>query len=132
VEIVRAQRAEARPTDSPQNFGGTVHMQRLRQAKDATAVDLVAVFFDPGARTRPHVHGSDQVLYVIEGQGIVATERERRLIRPGDLVIVPAGEWHWHGATATTAMCHLSTRPAGPTDWNTPLRDWATYMEDVR
>lgn len=132
MEIVRPQRAQARPTDTPQNFGGTVRMQRLRQAKDATAVDLVAVFFEPGARTRPHVHKSDQVLYVVEGEGVVATERERRLIRPGDLVIVPAGEWHWHGATATAAMCHLSTRPLGPTDWNAPLRDWDTYMEGAR
>ena len=132
MDIVRPQRAEARPTDTPQNFAGTVHMERLRQAKDAAAVDLVAVFFEPGARTRPHVHRSDQVLHVIDGQGIVATERERRIIRPGDIVIVPAGEWHWHGATQTSAMCHLSTRPAGPTEWNAPLRDWDSYMEGAR
>lgn len=132
MEIVRAQRTQARPTDTPQNFGGMVHMQRMRQAADATMVDLVAVFFDAGARTRPHVHASDQILYVVEGQGIVATERERRLIRPGDIVIVPAGEWHWHGATDASAMCHLSTRPAGATDWNAPVRDWDTYMEGAR
>ena len=132
MEIVRPQRAQAHPTDTPQNFGGTVLMQRLRQAKDPTMVDLVAVFFESGARTRPHVHKSDQVLYVVDGQGVVATERARRLIRPGDIVIVPAGEWHWHGATAASAMCHLSTRPAGPTDWNVPLRDWETYMEGAR
>lgn len=132
MEIVRAQRTQARPTDTPQNFGGTVHMQRMRQAADATMVDLVAVFFEAGARTRPHVHASDQILYVVEGQGIVATERERRLIRPGDIVIVPAGEWHWHGATDASAMCHLSTRPAGATDWNAPVRDWDTYMEGAR
>ncbi len=132
MEIVRLQRAQARPTDTPQNFGGTVLMQRPRQAKDATMADVVAVFFEPGARTRPHVHGSDQVLYVVEGEGIVATERERRLIRPGDVVVVAAGEWHWHGATATTAMCHLSVRPAGPTNWNVPLRDWETHMEGAR
>jgi quercetin dioxygenase-like cupin family protein len=132
VEIVRPQRAQARPTDTPQNFGGSVAMQRLRQAKDATAVDLVAVFFERGARTRPHVHRSDQVLYVVDGEGIVANERERRIIRPGDVVIVPAGEWHWHGATAASAMCHLSTRPAGATDWTAPLRDWDSYMEGAR
>lgn len=132
MEIVRAQRAQARPTDTPQHFEGTVHMKRWRQPKDATAVDLVAVFFDPGARTRPHVHKSEQVLYVVEGEGVVATERERRLIRPGDIVIVQAGEWHWHGATKTSAMGHLSTRPAGATEWEIPIRDWATYMDGAR
>ena len=132
MEIVRPQRSRARPTDTPDSFSGTVQMQRWRQGKDAAAVDLVAVFFERGARTRPHVHKSDQVLYVVEGEGIVATERERRLIRPGDIVIVPAGEWHWHGATATSGMCHVSARPAGPTDWSVPARDYDTYMEGAR
>ncbi len=132
MQIVRPQRAQAQPAKTPGNFSGTVHLQPLRQAKDSSAVDTVAVFFEPGARTRPHIHASDQVLSVIEGEGIVATERERRIIRPGDIVIVPAGEWHWHGATATSPMCHLSTRPAGPTDWDAPPRDWETYMEGAR
>ncbi len=129
MQIIRVQRGQAHPTDTPQNFGGTVHMQRMRQMKEPSGVDLVAVFFEPGARTRPHVHTTDQVLHVIEGEGVVATEHERRIIRPGDIVIVPAGEWHWHGATTASAMCHISTRPAGPTDWATPTRDWETYME---
>ncbi|HLW46269.1 MAG TPA: cupin domain-containing protein [bacterium] len=132
MEIVRVQRTQARPTDTPQNFGGTVTMQRFRQAKNPAMADMVAVFFEAGARTRPHIHASDQILYVVEGHGIVATEAERRLIRAGDIVVIPAGEWHWHGATATSAMCHLSVRPAGPTEWNAPLRDWSTYMEGAR
>ncbi len=132
MQIVQARREEARPAATPQNFGGAVHMQRIRQANDPSAADVVAVFFEPGARTRPHVHGSDQVLHVIDGEGIIATEHERRIIRPGDIVIVPAGEWHWHGATVMSPMCHLSTRPAGPTDWDAPQRDWETYMKGAR
>ena len=27
---------------------------------------------------------------------------------PGDAVWFPAGEKHWHGATATTAMSHIA------------------------
>lgn len=132
MEIVRPQRNQAPPAEPPDTFSGTVHLQRWRQADDATSADLVAVFFDRGARTRPHIHRSDQVLFVVDGEGIVATERERRIIRPGDIVIVPAGEWHWHGATATSAMCHVSARPAGPTEWSVPTRDWNTYMEGAR
>jgi quercetin dioxygenase-like cupin family protein len=29
-------------------------------------------------------------------------------IRPGDVVSIPPGEKHWHGATATTAMSHIA------------------------
>jgi quercetin dioxygenase-like cupin family protein len=72
-----------------------------------TRVDRVQ--FAPGARTRWHRHPLGQVLVVTEGTGYV----QRRggpvsLIRPGDTVRVAAGEWHWHGATDTTAMTHLA------------------------
>jgi len=41
--------------------------------------DLLNVSFSAGARTRPHIHQQDQVLHIIEGQGIVATETEKQL-----------------------------------------------------
>jgi quercetin dioxygenase-like cupin family protein len=33
-------------------------------------------------------------------------------IRPGDVVLFPAGEKHWHGATPTTAMTHIAIQEA--------------------
>ncbi|HLW60994.1 MAG TPA: cupin domain-containing protein [bacterium] len=132
MHIVRVQAARAHPPGSPENFSGTARFQDLHATKDARGIDMVAVFFAPGARTRPHVHKTYQALHIVEGEGIVATEQERRLIRPGDIVVIPAGQWHWHGATPTSAMCHISTRPVGPTDWSVPLRDWDTYAEGAR
>jgi quercetin dioxygenase-like cupin family protein len=29
-------------------------------------------------------------------------------IRPGDVVCIPPGEKHWHGAAPTTAMTHIA------------------------
>ena len=29
-------------------------------------------------------------------------------IRPGDVISIPPGEKHWHGAIATTAMTHIA------------------------
>ena len=29
-------------------------------------------------------------------------------IRPGDVIWIPPGEKHWHGATPTTAMTHIA------------------------
>ncbi|MGW4525393.1 cupin domain-containing protein [Amycolatopsis sp. NPDC004378] len=72
-----------------------------------TRVDRVQ--FAPGARTRWHRHPLGQVLVVTEGTGYVQCRGgAARLVRAGDTVRVAAGEWHWHGATDTTAMTHLA------------------------
>src|ERR1700737_2410225 len=128
MRVVRVRSEEAHAPQNPEYFSGTVRQQRLHSTSEPGGIDLVAVFFETGARTRPHIHATDQALHVVEGVGIVATEHERRLIRTGDIVIIPAGQWDWHGATSTAPMCHISARPVGPTDWSAPLRDWETYM----
>ena len=51
------------------------------------------VTFPPGTRNLIHIHDNEQILYVLQGKGIVATDNE------GDVIIIPAGEKHWHGAT---------------------------------
>jgi quercetin dioxygenase-like cupin family protein len=56
-------------------------------------------------------------LHCIEGGGILATEHERHEVGPGDVVHVPAGELHWHGASEDSAFVHLSIRPPGETRW---------------
>ncbi|MDQ7844707.1 MAG: cupin domain-containing protein, partial [Armatimonadota bacterium] len=115
IEVVKPQRERAGPPDRPEYFSGRVRLHHLVRPTDPGRVELIGVFFEPGARTIPHVHSTDQALYVLEGEGIVATEHERRIIRPGDVAVIPAHTWHWHGATRTSAMLHLSMRPAGPT-----------------
>jgi quercetin dioxygenase-like cupin family protein len=89
------------------------------------------VYFSAGARTRPHIHEHDQYLHIMEGQGIVATESEKRNVSAGDIVVVPAGVWHWHGATPRSAMMHLSIRRPGPGQWDVALKDWATAYKDA-
>jgi quercetin dioxygenase-like cupin family protein len=46
----------------------------------------------------------------------VATEGEEVRVRAGDVVVIPAGEKHWHGATPTTAMAHLAIGTPGSTE----------------
>ena len=131
--VQRVYRRQARPVEHPEWLpGGDVRTQTLSDPDDANGVEILAVFFPPGARTRPHTNPTEQVLQVVEGEGIVATEDERRIIRAGDFVIVPVGIWHWHGATESNPMCHLSIKPPGDTDWTAPWRDWDTYTEGAR
>ncbi len=63
----------------------------------------------PGARTAWHTHPLGQTLIVTTGQGWIQREGGPvEEIRPGDVVWIPPGEKHWHGATATTAMTHVA------------------------
>ncbi len=80
-------------------------------------LDIVVVRFSPGARTYLHSHEAAQVLHCMEGTGILATETERHTVGPGDIVHVPAGELHWHGAAPDSAFTHLSIRAPGATQW---------------
>jgi quercetin dioxygenase-like cupin family protein len=105
-----------------------VRIQELSPDPPPDGVELLAVFFSAGGRTRPHIHPVEQSLHVIAGEGVVAVEGERWPIRPGDVVVVPAGLWHWHGATPTSPMCHVSIKQGGETDWDQPEKDWGDYM----
>ena len=114
-----------RENADPASFDGNVRVQRLVGLDQTKEVELLVVYFSAGARTRPHVHVRDQVLQIVEGQGIVATETEKHIVNPGDVITIPAGDWHWHGATRDTAMCHISIKQPGPTDWDVEEKNWA-------
>jgi quercetin dioxygenase-like cupin family protein len=74
------------------HFIGRVTSQRLGEGAVPAGVDVVAVLFEPGARTRPHVHPTDQVLYFISGRGFVAFPAEEdQEIDEGGVFVVPAG-----------------------------------------
>jgi quercetin dioxygenase-like cupin family protein len=127
IQVVSPQRREAREPEKREHFSGSVQLHYLVRPEQPGGVELIGVYFPAGARTIPHVHSTDQALYILEGEGIVATEHDRRTVRPGEIAVIPAGTWHWHGATPTSAMAHLSVRPAGPTDWTVDRRDWDRY-----
>ena len=69
--------------------------------------NMSVVNFGKGVRNKFHVHESDQVLIVTAGKGIVATEGEQREVSIGDIILFPAGEKHWHGATADSEFSHI-------------------------
>jgi quercetin dioxygenase-like cupin family protein len=90
-------------------FTGTVRIDPLFEAADPGRVVGASVTFEPGARTAWHTHPLGQTLIVTSGCGWAQRlGGPREEIRPGDVVWIPAGEKHWHGATATTAMTHIA------------------------
>ena len=104
-------RAAARPSRvaPAQNFTGLVRVQQLFDTTASTRAYAASVSFEPGARTAWHTHPRGQVLIVTEGIGRAqlwggAVEE----MRPGDVVRIPPGAKHWHGAGPTSAMTHIA------------------------
>ncbi len=90
-------------------FTGTVRIDPLFQATDPARAGGVSVTFEPGARTAWHSHPLGQTLIVTAGCGLAQGWGDSvQKIRPGDVIWFSAGEKHWHGATPTTAMTHIS------------------------
>jgi len=69
--------------------------------------------FGKGVRNKFHAHDSEQILIVTGGRGIVATEREERVVTEGEVIHIPAGEKHWHGATNDSGFSHIYVTRVG-------------------
>jgi len=125
---VKIDRSQAKLQDRPL-FSGKVYQQPLVTAGDSSEVTITAVWFENGARTRPHIHDNDQLLHVVEGTCVVADEHSLKHLGEGEMAFVKAGEWHWHGADKATDACHLSIRKNGETKADVPERDWGQWQE---
>lgn len=94
---------------SADNFTGTVHVDPLFNSPEPARGSGGRVTFEPGARTAWHAHPLGQTLIVTAGCGRVQRDgKPVQEIRPGDVVWIPPGVKHWHGASPTTAMTHIA------------------------
>ncbi len=75
--------------------------------------NVTIVNFGKGVRNKLHTHDSDQILIITAGKGIVATEKEEKVVAVGDIVLFRAGEKHWHGATEDSTFSHIYVTRAG-------------------
>jgi quercetin dioxygenase-like cupin family protein len=103
--------ASSRPTRRApaEYFTGSVLQDPIIATEAPARLNSARVSFEPGARTAWHTHPLGQTLYVISGVGRVqAKGGPIREIRPGDVVWIPPGEKHWHGASPTNAMTHIA------------------------
>ena len=87
------------------------------------------VRFAPGAHSNWHSHALGQTLHVVAGVGLVqARGGEVIEIHPGDTIVTPPGEEHWHGATPDDFMEHIALMdipddPSTATTWLEPVAD---------
>jgi 4-carboxymuconolactone decarboxylase len=91
------------------NFTGSVHIGDFFQAEAPARTSGAQVMFEPGARTAWHTHPLGQTLIVTAGTGRVQRWSDPAdEIRQGDVVWIPPGQKHWHGAAATSSMTHFA------------------------
>ena len=111
-----------------ENFTGEVWIGPMSAPPDPSGLLVLGVQFAPGSRTDWHRHPGGQVLYGVAGAGRVTNSAgESVSIAPGDVVTIPPGEVHWHGAEADAPMCHLSLTTGGLTEWVGRKVDDAEY-----
>jgi quercetin dioxygenase-like cupin family protein len=135
ISLRMIDRTSADWTDDPTRFSGRVGRKAL--AMTGEGIGALAVFFDAGSRTRPHLHAYDQILICVDGEGVVATaapfeEPEVVTIRPPEVAHIPRSTWHWHGAKRDSPMTHISILVQDEGDlWEgVDLKDWEEYREE--
>lgn len=88
--------------------GGEVRIDRVYPKSDTNTHSGSYVTFEPGSRTNWHSHPAGQHIIVTSGVGYYqAWGKPIQVIKPGDVVWVPIGLKHWHGASKDIAMTHL-------------------------
>lgn len=131
MELKKSAQRTANP-GNPDYFTGEVMLEPLNDAPEPARVNMARVTFQPGARTNWHTHPYGQTLYVVSGRGLVQSAGEAvREILPGDVVWIPGGEKHWHGAAPDSEMCHIAVQEKDSrdlaADWLEPVAD-ADYL----
>ncbi|HLF72477.1 MAG TPA: cupin domain-containing protein [Dehalococcoidia bacterium] len=96
-------------------FTGSVYQHTHIDDATGKRLRINLVKFAPGGRTTWHTHSFEQGLVIVEGRGIVATEAHEHVVEPGDVIVIPPEEKHWHGGTETTSMAHYSINQEGKT-----------------
>jgi len=100
-------------TGEAEYFTGKVRIDPIIEAPEPARVRSASVSFEAGARTAWHTHPLGQTLFVTAGRGRVQRWGEAiQEIRPGDVVWIPPGEKHWHGAAPDTPMTHIAIHEA--------------------
>ena len=109
MKVVRTGDLPRESAESPL-FVGKVFRQLIVDPAESKSFNFSIVNFSAGSRNKFHQHTSDQILIVTEGTGVVATDAEERTVTVGDVILIPAGENHWHGAPGSTPMSHITVQ----------------------
>ncbi|MBO1364229.1 carboxymuconolactone decarboxylase family protein [Prevotella sp. A2931] len=120
-----------------QYFIGNSHLARITPKnmgeEEKTVLPLSNVTFEPGCRNNWHIHhGARQILICVAGRGWYQEwGKEPIAFNPGDVIDIPEGVKHWHGARKDSWFQHIATHVAvpntkpgaEPNEWLEPVSD---------
>ena len=67
----------------------------IRELHHTEAQSLAEATLEPGEATTRHYHRvAEEIYFVLKGSGALEVDGDRRHVRPGDAVLIPAGAWH--------------------------------------
>jgi quercetin dioxygenase-like cupin family protein len=107
---------------NPTWFTGKVGMTDISGTIKSDGQNIYHVSFKNGARTKLHAHNGDQILYATAGIGSLeifskkgskrkyfAIKRVQKVkLLPGNIVFIPRGVLHTHGATGKKTFSHIA------------------------
>ena len=110
-------------------FVGKSYLKPLTDPKKT--VFAANVTFEPGCRNNWHIHhaseGGGQLLLCVDGEGwYQEAGKPAQALRPGDVVTIPAGVKHWHGAKKDSWFSHIAVEVPGKdcsNEWLEPVSD---------
>lgn len=94
-------------------------------------VGIFNVTFEPSCRNNWHIHKADkgggQILVCVAGRGYYQEwGKEAIELHPGDVVNIPVGVKHWHGAAPDSWFSHLAVEVPGENSSN----EWLVAVDD--
>ena len=95
-------------------------------------VGIYNVTFEPGCRNNWHIHhaqsGGGQILICVAGRGFYQEAgKPAQALHPGDVVNIPVGVKHWHGAAPDSWFSHLAVEVPGTETAN----EWLEAVNDA-
>lgn len=134
IRIMRNGSQPSRQAPS-EHFTGSARVDPLFQATAPSHAGGALLTFEPGARTAWHTHPLGQILIVTAGIGRVQRWGDPvEEIHQGDVIWIPPGQKHWHGAAPDSSMAHIAIVEAldGKTvDWLEKVSD-SQYDAPIR
>lgn len=87
-------RPEDVPAEQPENMPGVKIRWVIDKKRGAENFAMRVFEVDPGAATPLHNHWYEQEMYILEGQGVMVSDKNEHQVEPGNVLWVAPFERH--------------------------------------
>ena len=112
---------------SSEIFSGEAWVCVLMKPTESMQYLIAEVKYNAGGRTHWHTHPAEQVLLCTDGVGIYQERgKEPKILKKGDVFVIPPFVEHWHGAKSDNRFSHVAItnyKDGKNVDWTVPVND---------